>query len=66
MFADIFNEPGLAADVCAVAVGYLMGPAGDTDGRAACGMTLGNYVYDVVREQAARIARIYTGKASRR
>jgi hypothetical protein len=63
---DILNKLRLAADVCTVVVGYLMGPAGDTDGRAACAMALDNYVYDVVREQAARIARIYTGKESRR
>jgi len=64
-FDDIFNKLGLAADVCAVAVGYLMGPACDTDGRDACAMALDNYVYDVVREQATRIKRIYTGRLAR-
>ena len=63
VFDGIFNKLGLAADVCAVAVGYLMGPAGDTDGRAACATALDNYVYQVVREQAARIARIYTARS---
>lgn len=42
-----------------------MGPSEDIDGRGACVTTLDNYVKNVVREQAGRIERIYTGQNSR-
>lgn len=63
VFDNIFNKLGQAADVCTVVVGYLQSNNEDINGRGACAAALDNYVDEVVREQAARIERIYTGKA---
>lgn len=63
-FDDIQNKPLQAVDVCTVVVGYLMGPSGGS-GRDACTTTLDNCVVEVVRKQAARLSRIYTGKDAR-
>ena len=62
VFDDIFNKLGRAADVCTVVVGYLQSTNEDINGRAACASALDDYVDEVIRAQAARIERIYTGK----
>lgn len=66
VFDDIFNQLGQAADACTVVVGCLESDNEDINGPGACALVLDLHVDKVIREQAARIERIYTGKASTR
>lgn len=64
VFDDIFIQLGQAADACTVVVGCLESGNEDINGPDACALILDLHVDRVIREQAARIERIYTGKDS--
>jgi hypothetical protein len=62
VFDDIFIQLGQAADACTVVVGCLESGNEDINGPGACALVLDIHVDKVIREQRARIERIYTRK----